>query len=413
VQFFVEASVVAGLAGAAGLLLAWWAVPMASVLLQHPFDAPVLSPVMVALTALLCLFIAALSALPLALIALRVRPAESLAGRNHSEGAASRRWLRRLMTTLQFAAAAVFASLALTVLWQAGHAGAIPRGFEVQDRVAADLPWEVQPAQTMALLAEIRRWPEVIAVAAADDVPGRDFSSWFSEFGRAGAPTVNLRTGVDFTPGYLQAWGMRVIAGGRPRRGLGGERRGEGEVDDGDGDAGWSEGDGGVGVGVAEDVRDGGDAGLDEAADAGACLVEGLDEGGAVRCRRGGGGGRHGRRLAGLMTNWIAFVWIETDNRTELRERKKSRENCIYTRNIWMVAAAVVLVVMMKLLGGMGLRASGIVVGKMERSLPQVLRAYACDPCGCYFQRGVHERGGGRLLARRRVTGGGRRVGPR
>ena len=151
----------------------------------------------------------------------------------------------------------------------------------------------------------------------------------------------------------------------RPRRGLGGERRGEGEVDDGDGDAGWSERDGGVGVGVAEDVRDGGDTGLDEAADAGACLVEGLDEGGAVRCRRGGGGGRHGRRLAGLMTNWIAFVWIETDNRTELRERKKSRENCIYTRNIWMVAAAVVLVVMMKLLGGMGLRASGIVGGGM------------------------------------------------
>jgi hypothetical protein len=65
------------------------------------------------------------------------------------------------------------------------------------------------------------------------------------------------------------------------------------------------------------------------------------------------------------MTNWIAFVWIETDNRTELRERKKSRENCIYTRNIWMVAAAVVLVVMMKLLGGMGLRASGIVGGGM------------------------------------------------
>ncbi len=211
-QFFTEAGLVAALAGGLGLLLAWWAAPLASVLLQHPFEAPVLSPLMVALTALLCAAIAALSALPLTLIALRVRPAESLAGRSHSEGAASR-WLRRLMTTLQFGAAALFASLALTVLWQAGHAGDMPRGFDVQDRVAVDLPWEAQPAQTMALLEQVRRWPEVIAAAAAEDVPGRDFASWYSEFRAPGGQPVSLRTGLDFTPGFLQVYGMRVLAG--------------------------------------------------------------------------------------------------------------------------------------------------------------------------------------------------------
>ena len=211
-QFFAEAAVVAGVAGVLGLLLAWWATPAAEVLMQRQFYAPVLAPGMVALTALLCLAIAAVSALPLTFIALRVRPAESLAGRSHSEGAASR-WLRQLMTTLQFGAAAVFSSLALAVLWQAEHAGAMPRGFEVQDRVAVDLPWEVQPAQTTALLEQVRRWPEVIAAAAADDVPGRDFSSWYSEFRGPGGTPVNLRTGVDFTPGYLQTYGMRIVAG--------------------------------------------------------------------------------------------------------------------------------------------------------------------------------------------------------
>ena len=211
-QFFIEAVVVTGLAGALGLLLAWWSTPAAEVLLQHPFEAPVLSPGMVGLTALLCAAIAALSALPLALIAMRVRPAESLAGRSHSEGRASR-WLRRLMTTVQFGAAAVFAALALTVLWQSEHAGSMPRGFELQDRVALDLPWEVQPDQNAALLAEVRRWPEVVAAAIADDVPGRDFASWFSEFHRPGRTPVNLRTGVEFTPGYLQAYGMRIVAG--------------------------------------------------------------------------------------------------------------------------------------------------------------------------------------------------------
>ncbi|MFG6467108.1 FtsX-like permease family protein [Pelomonas baiyunensis] len=211
-QFFAEAAVVAGVAGALGLLLAWWAVPVGAVLLQREFHAPVVSAATVGLTAVLCLGMAALSALPLTLIALRVRPAESLAGRNHTEGTASR-WLRRVMTTLQFGAAAVFASLALTVLWQAEHTAQMPRGFEVENRVAIDLPWWCQPAETTALLEAVRRWPEVIAAGAADDVPGRDFSSWYSEFNRPGGPSVSLRTGVGFTPGYLPTYGMRVIAG--------------------------------------------------------------------------------------------------------------------------------------------------------------------------------------------------------
>jgi len=211
-QFFAEAAVVAGLAGGLSLLLAWWATPAAEVLMQRQFHAPVLAPGMVALTTLLCTVIAALSALPLTTIALRVRPAESLAGRSHSEGRASR-WLRRVMTTLQFGAAAVFASLAFTVLWQAQHSLDIPRGFETQDRVAVELPWEAQPAQTMAVLERIRSWPEVIATAAADDVPGRDFSSWYGEFRGADGKPVSLRTGVGFTPGYLELYGMRVLAG--------------------------------------------------------------------------------------------------------------------------------------------------------------------------------------------------------
>ncbi len=211
-QFFVEALAVAGLAGLLGLLLAWWSTPAVAALMQHSFEAPVLSPGMVALTGLLCLAVAALSALPLTGIALRVKPAESLAGRSHSEGAASR-WLRRLMTTLQFGAAALFAAMAVTIGWQTEHAGRVDRGFGVADRVAVDLPWDTQPAQTQSLLARIRSWPEVIAVAAADDVPGRDFSNWFSEFRGPSGQTLNLRTGVGFTPGYLDVFGMQVLAG--------------------------------------------------------------------------------------------------------------------------------------------------------------------------------------------------------
>jgi hypothetical protein len=211
-QFFVEALAVAAVAGALGLLLAWWATPAVSVLMQHSFDTPVVSPAMAGLTALLCAAIAGLSALPLTGIALRVRPAESLAGRSHSEGRASR-WLRRLMTTLQFGAAALFATMAVTIAWQTEHASRLDRGFEVEDRVAVDLPWETQPTQTRALLERVRSWPEVIAAGAADDVPGRDYSSWFSEFRGPGGAAINLRTGVGFTPGWLQVFGMHLLAG--------------------------------------------------------------------------------------------------------------------------------------------------------------------------------------------------------
>ena len=212
VQFFVEALAVAGLAGLAGLLLAWWATPAVSVLMQHSFDTPVLSPLMVALAALLCVAVAALSALPLTRIALRVRPAESLAGRSHSEGAASR-WLRRVMTTVQFAAAALFAALALTVAWQTTHVADLPRGFETANRLAVDLPPETLPAQTQALLARIQTWPEVVAAAASPDVPGRDESKWFSQFSGPNGQPVNLRAAGGFTPGWLTLYGVRVLAG--------------------------------------------------------------------------------------------------------------------------------------------------------------------------------------------------------
>ncbi|RZL32730.1 MAG: FtsX-like permease family protein, partial [Rubrivivax sp.] len=211
-QFFVEALAVSSLAGVLGLLLAWWGMPAVSVLMQHSFDAPVLSPTMLGLTAALCVLIAALSALPLTRIALRVRPAESLAGRSHSEGAASR-WLRRVMTTLQFGAAGLFTAMALTVAWQTGHVADMPRGFEVQDRLAVDLPWETKPAQTMAMLARIKAWPEVVAATASEDVPGRSFGEWYIDYTGPSGQAMPLRSGISFTPGYLDVYGMRLLAG--------------------------------------------------------------------------------------------------------------------------------------------------------------------------------------------------------
>jgi len=211
-QFFVEAWVVTLLAGALGLLLAWWATPAVAALMAHEFVTPVLSLQGLALTLALSVAIAACSALPLALIAQRVQPAASLAGRSHSEGRAGR-WLRRGLTLLQFSAAALFTAMTAVVLWQNHHAGAVERRFHVRDRLAFDLPWETQLPQTRTLLARIKAWPEVVAVAAATDVPGRNFSRVHSEFTGASGKPVNLATSVQFTPDWLNVYGMRVLAG--------------------------------------------------------------------------------------------------------------------------------------------------------------------------------------------------------
>jgi hypothetical protein len=69
------------------------------------------------------------------------------------------------------------------------------------------------PAQVQSLLARIHAWPEVIAAAASPDVPGRDWSKWFSQFQGVGGQSANLRAGLEFTPGWLELYGVRVLAG--------------------------------------------------------------------------------------------------------------------------------------------------------------------------------------------------------
>jgi putative ABC transport system permease protein len=62
-------------------------------------------------------------------------------------------------------------------------------------------------------LTRIQSWPEVIAAAASPDVPGRDWSKWYSGFTGPNGKPADLRTGLEFTPGWLQLYGVRVVAG--------------------------------------------------------------------------------------------------------------------------------------------------------------------------------------------------------
>ena len=211
-QFFVEALAVVGLAVALALLLAWWGAPAFEVLMQHSLDANPLAPDALLAVAVGAVVIAALSAVPLGAIALRVQAQASLAGRQHAEGGAAR-WLRRALTVLQFAGAALLSALALIVLWQHRHAAELPRGFDVQDRLSFDIPFGSQPALATALLHRIQGWPEVLQATASSDVPGRAFRNTMADFFAPGGQRVTLRGGDEIGPGYFPLYGVKLLAG--------------------------------------------------------------------------------------------------------------------------------------------------------------------------------------------------------
>lgn len=210
-QFLGEALLVSTLAGALGLLLAWWAAPVFESLMQHYFETALLGPQTLAATALLCLLLGLLTGTPLAGIAMRLPCAASLAGRQHTEGRAGR-WLRRALTLVQFATAAALAALACTVLWQNDHAGSRDLGIRIEDRLAFDLPDGRGAAEYPALLQRLQKLPGVQAVSSSRDIPGRNFSAGSGELtGPKGA--VNLRVGNEVGPGFFELYGVPLLAG--------------------------------------------------------------------------------------------------------------------------------------------------------------------------------------------------------
>lgn len=114
---------------------------------------------------------------------------------------------------MQFGAASLFAALTLVVLWQNRYTASLERGFLVENRLAFDIPFGTPPQKTLALLERMRRWPEVIAAAASNDVPGRNFANWYSDFTGPRGERTNLRTGMVFTPGLLDLYGVPLLAG--------------------------------------------------------------------------------------------------------------------------------------------------------------------------------------------------------
>jgi putative ABC transport system permease protein len=172
-QFITESSLVAMLAGSAGLLLAWLLAPSFADLLSVQFDSKLFAPTQLIGLVLGCLMLGLLTGLYPAHVALGVHCAPALQGRKQSEGVGGRH-LRRAMTVLQFGAAMTLSAAAVVVVWQSEYMSQLDMGFKTEGLLALNLPSNLTPGQAEGLYGALKNHPTVQGLSVSDDVPGRN-----------------------------------------------------------------------------------------------------------------------------------------------------------------------------------------------------------------------------------------------
>lgn len=210
-QFVAESVLVALLATAFGLLLAWLALPLFGTLMNRDLGTVVTGPNLAAALLLGCALGLATAAYP-AWIALRVPPRQVLAGRAGTESTSGARW-RRVLTVLQVASAMAFGAVALAIAWQAAFAMAAPPGFDPAPLLVVDMPepdWNEPQARGFA--TAVAALPGVQGVALSQDAVGRQNSVWMAEYKRPGGASVTLDMRA-VSAAYFEVYGVRAVHG--------------------------------------------------------------------------------------------------------------------------------------------------------------------------------------------------------
>ncbi len=176
-ELLAEALLITLLASSAGLLLAWLALPLFSILVDRQLeDAFTIADL--GWVGLLAIVLALVTAAWPAWVAWSAYPAQALAGRPATESRATAR-LRRSMTVVQLGAAMGFASVTLAIVWQTGYAMRTSPGFDPAPMLIVDLPEQVKySAAARNLLAALSAAPGVRGVAVSDDAIGRHKDNW-------------------------------------------------------------------------------------------------------------------------------------------------------------------------------------------------------------------------------------------
>jgi putative ABC transport system permease protein len=190
-HFLAESMVVASVATGLGLLFAWLALPVFSMLMNRDLGA-MLSPANIAATVAIGAVLGVVTAAYPAWVAIRVRPNQVLAGRPNSESIGGRR-LRRGLTVLQMSSAMGLASVTLAIAWQTGFAMRASPGVDPAPLLIVELPEMVKyskPARGM--VAALSAQPGVAGIAISEDSVVRNNAPWSRVMQRPGGTGAEM-----------------------------------------------------------------------------------------------------------------------------------------------------------------------------------------------------------------------------
>jgi hypothetical protein len=190
-QFMLESLLVSLLATVLGLLLAWLALPVFSELVNRQLD-DLFTASNIAAALGIGVLLGVVSAIYPAVIALRVRPTQVLAGRPGTESSVSMR-LRRVLTVIQIAAAMGLAGVSIAIAWQTHYALTASPGFDPTPLLVVDMPERVKDSPlARGFYTALSAQSSVEGVAISDDPVGRLDWSWSRDLQRPGGQAATM-----------------------------------------------------------------------------------------------------------------------------------------------------------------------------------------------------------------------------
>ncbi|ELX10016.1 FtsX-like permease family [Janthinobacterium sp. HH01] len=209
-QFLAESLLVALLATALGLLIAYLLQPLFAALVDRKVDQLFTLPMLMWSLALGVL-VGLVSALYPLWVALRVRPPEAMASRGAGEtvGASS---MRRLLTVLQFATAIGLTGVTLTIAYQTWFAMQSDPGFSADPLLVVNLPANLSTPEAAGFRAALAQTPGVDGVAGAQSPLGVGFTGRFYAVTRDDGTSASI-VARPVTPNFFDVYGIAPLAG--------------------------------------------------------------------------------------------------------------------------------------------------------------------------------------------------------
>ncbi|MFC0136064.1 hypothetical protein CR105_01885 [Massilia eurypsychrophila] len=209
-QFITESMLVALIATAFGLLIAWLLLPVFAELVDRQLK-DMFGAVNVLAALGLGVVTGLLAGLYPAWVALGVRPQRTLTGRGSAETGGGL-WLRRVLTVAQFSTAMGLAAVTLAIAWQANFASRVDAGFDPSGMLAVALPQAMRGEPAQAMRAQVARMAGVKGVAIAQNAIGEPIVGNHIPYLTPSGSAATLLT-RDISANFFEVIGLKAVSG--------------------------------------------------------------------------------------------------------------------------------------------------------------------------------------------------------